>query len=99
VADEGKIYIPNWMMQNLLLDDGGLIQAESATLLIATAAKFQPQSVDFLDLTNPKEVLEMRLRHYACLSTGDMIAINYNSKIYEWWQDLDSGRGNAVYCL
>jgi len=65
VADEGKIYIPYWMMQNLMLDEGGLIQVESATLPIATAAKFQPQSVDFLDLTNPKAVLEMRLRHFA----------------------------------
>jgi len=83
VADEGKIYIPYWMMQNLMLDEGGLIQVESATLPIATAAKFQPQSVDFLDLTNPKAVLEMRLRHFACLSTGDMVAINYNNKIYE----------------
>jgi len=26
VADEGKIYIPYWMMQNLMLDEGGLIQ-------------------------------------------------------------------------
>ena len=28
-------------------------------------------------------VLEMRLRHFACLSKGDIIAINYNNKIYE----------------
>lgn len=26
VADEGRIYIPYWMMQNLMLDEGGLIQ-------------------------------------------------------------------------
>ena len=26
VADEGKIYIPYWMMQNLMLEEGGLIQ-------------------------------------------------------------------------
>jgi len=95
VADEGKIYIPYWMMQNLMLDEGGLIQVESATLPIATAAKFQPQSVDFLDLTNPKAVLEMRLRHFACLSTGDMIAINYNNKIYEL-SVLETKPANAV---
>jgi len=83
VADEGKIYIPYWMMQNLMLDEGGLIQVESATLPVATYSKFQPQSAEFLDLTNPKAVLEMRLRHFACLSTGDVIAINYNNKIYE----------------
>ena len=83
IADEGKIYIPYWMMQNLMVEEGGLIQVESATLPVATFSKFQPLSKDFLDLSNPKAVLEMRLRHFACLSKGDIIAINYNNKIYE----------------
>jgi len=83
VADEGKIYIPYWMMQNLMLEEGGMVQVESATLPVATFSKFQPLSKDFLDLTNPKAVLEMRLRHFACLSKGDIVAINYNNKIYE----------------
>jgi len=83
VADEGKIYIPYWMMQNLMLEEGGLVQVESATLPVATFSKFQPLSKDFLDLTNPKAVLEMRLRHFACLSKGDIVAINYNNRIYE----------------
>ena len=50
---------------------------------VATFSKFQPLSKDFLDLSNPKAVLEMRLRHFACLSKGDIVAINYNKKIYE----------------
>ena len=60
VADEGKVYIPYWMMQNLALDEGGLLQVESASLPVGNFAKFQPHSVDFLDLTNPKAVLESR---------------------------------------
>ena len=59
------------------------VQVESATLPVATFSKFLPLSKDFLDLTNPKAVLEMRLRHFACLSKGDIVAINYNNKIYE----------------
>ena len=90
-----------------MLETGGLVTVESATLPVATYSKFQPLSKDFLDLTNPKvisslsctsppsparyrlhlplpqAVLEMRLRHFACLSKGDIVAINYNSKIYE----------------
>jgi ubiquitin fusion degradation protein 1 len=81
VADEGKVYIPYWMMQNLALDQGGLLQVESASLPVATFAKFQPLSVDFLDLTNPKAVLESKLRNFACLSTGDVVAIVYNNKV------------------
>ena len=83
IADEGKIYIPYWMMQNLMVTEGGLIQVESATLPVATFSKFQPLSEDFLELSNPKAVLEMRLRHFACLSAGDIIVINYNNKNYE----------------
>lgn len=56
---------------------------ESVNLQVATYSKFQPQSPDFLDITNPKAVLENALRNFACLTTGDVIAINYNEKIYE----------------
>ena len=44
------------MMKNLLLSEGDLIQAENVSLSIATFAKFQPQSTDFLDISNPKAV-------------------------------------------
>uniref|UniRef100_A0A8D2ZZV4 Ubiquitin fusion degradation protein UFD1 N-terminal subdomain 1 domain-containing protein n=1 Tax=Scophthalmus maximus TaxID=52904 RepID=A0A8D2ZZV4_SCOMX len=68
VADEGICYLPHWMMQNLLLEEGGLVQVESVNLMVATYSKFQ---------------LENALRNFACLTTGDVIAINYNEKIYE----------------
>lgn len=83
VADEGKCYLPHWMMQNLILDEGDLLSVESASLPVATFARFQPQSVDFLDISNPKAVLENVLRTFACLTTGDVLAIKYNDKVYE----------------
>lgn len=95
VADEGKVYLPYWMQRNLLLDEGDLVQVESATLPVATFSKFQPLSVDFLDITNPKAVLENALRNFACLSTGDSIAIEYNNKIYELCV-LETKPGKAV---
>ncbi|XP_070572367.1 ubiquitin recognition factor in ER-associated degradation protein 1-like [Ptychodera flava] len=95
VADEGKIYLPYWMMRNLLLEEGGLVQVESATLPVATYSKFQPQSIDFLDITNPKAVLENALRSFACLTTSDVIAIRYNKKDYELLV-LETKPGKAV---
>ncbi|RWS19270.1 ubiquitin fusion degradation protein 1-like protein, partial [Leptotrombidium deliense] len=95
VADEGKVYLPYWMMRNLLLDEGSMIKVESTSLQVATFSKFQPQSVDFLDITNPKAVLENALRNFACLTTGDVIAIDYNSRIYELCV-LETKPGNAV---
>ena len=44
------------MMRNLMIDEGGIIKLENVSLGVATFAKFQPQSVDFLDITNPKAV-------------------------------------------
>lgn len=95
VADEGKIYIPYWMMHNLLLEEGDIVQIESVSLPVATFSKFKPQSPDFLEITNQKAVLENALRNFACLSTGDLVAIKYNSKIYELCV-LETKPGNAV---
>ncbi|XP_075216022.1 ubiquitin fusion-degradation 1-like [Lycorma delicatula] len=95
IADEGKVYLPYWMMHNLLLEEGNLIQIENVSLPVATFSKFQPQSSDFLDITNPKAVLENSLRNFACLTTGDIIAINYNKKVYELCV-LETQPGNAV---
>ncbi|XP_069698965.1 ubiquitin recognition factor in ER-associated degradation protein 1 [Periplaneta americana] len=95
VADEGKVYLPYWMMHNLLLEEGDFLQIESVSLPVATFSRFQPQSIDFLDITNPKAVLENGLRSFACLTTGDVIAIKYNQRIYELCV-LETKPGNAV---
>ncbi|XP_067934310.1 ubiquitin recognition factor in ER-associated degradation protein 1-like [Watersipora subatra] len=84
VADQGKIYIPHWMMKNLLLQEGAVVAIESISLPVAQYVKIQPQSVEFLDISNPKAVLEHALRSFACLTVGDIIAINYNDKHYEF---------------
>ncbi|XP_034827629.1 ubiquitin fusion degradation protein 1 homolog isoform X1 [Maniola hyperantus] len=98
VADEGYVYLPHWMMANLVLEEGALIQIESVSLPVATFSKFQPLSEDFLDITNPKAVLENCLRNFSCLTTGDVIAIKYNSKVYELCV-LETKPGNAVIII
>ncbi|XP_014214344.1 ubiquitin fusion degradation protein 1 homolog isoform X2 [Copidosoma floridanum] len=95
VADEGKVYLPYWMMHNLLLQEGELLNVECMPLPVATYVRFQPQSEDFLDISNPKAVLENGLRSFACLTTGDIIAIKYNSRIYEMCV-LETKPGSAV---
>jgi len=83
VADEGKCYIPNWMMQNLYLSEGDFVNIQSASLPVATFARFQPQNTSFLEITDQRAVLESDLRSFACLTKGDMLAIRYNDKLYE----------------
>lgn len=82
-------------MHNLLLEEGDIVQIESVSLPVATFSKFKPQSPDFLEISNQKAVLENALRNFACLTTGDLVAIKYNSKIYELCV-LETKPGNAV---
>nr|XP_023025158.1 ubiquitin recognition factor in ER-associated degradation protein 1 isoform X2 [Leptinotarsa decemlineata] len=95
VADEGKVYLPLWMMHNLVLEEGDLVQMESVSLPVGTFSKFQPLNPDFLDITNPKAVLENCLRSFACLTTGDVIAVKYNQKAYELCV-LETKPGDAI---
>ena len=76
-------YLPSWMMRHLLLAEGEEVSVESVTLETAKFARFQPQSTDFLDISNPKAVLEKYLRNFGCLTKGDMISINYLNRNYE----------------
>ncbi|XP_018566123.1 ubiquitin recognition factor in ER-associated degradation protein 1 isoform X2 [Anoplophora glabripennis] len=95
VADEGKVYLPLWMMHNMVLEEGDLVQMESVSLPVGTFSKFQPLNPDFLDITNPKAVLENCLRSFACLTTGDVIAVRYNQKSYELCV-LETKPGDAI---
>ncbi|KAM0834405.1 hypothetical protein ACQ4PT_063612 [Festuca glaucescens] len=82
IAEEGMIYMPYWMMQNLLLQEGDMVFIKNATLPKGTYVKLQPHTTDFLDITNPKAILEKTLRNYSCLTTGDSIMVAYNNKKY-----------------
>jgi len=54
------------------------IWSMSATSLV----RWPPHVQDFLDISNPKAVLERTLRGYSCLTKGDTICLPYNNKKY-----------------
>jgi ubiquitin fusion degradation protein 1 len=81
-AEEGCVYIPFWMMQNLQIEEGALLTVSNISLPKATFCKLQPQSVDFLEIGNPRAVLEHALRNFSCITEGDIIQIPYNDKNY-----------------
>jgi len=83
IAEEGRVYLPYWMMQTLSLTEGELIEVKNTSLPLGSFVKIQPQSPDFLDISDPKAVLENALRNFSTLTQGDIIQINYNNKIYE----------------
>jgi len=83
-AEEGTCFIPFWMMQNLLIEEGALLTVVNISLPKATFVKLQPQHVDFLEITNPRAVLEHALRNFSCVTKGDVIQLPYNDKNYHF---------------
>ncbi|KDO26286.1 hypothetical protein SPRG_08361 [Saprolegnia parasitica CBS 223.65] len=81
-APEGSCYMPYWMMQNMFLTEGSILNIQNVTLPKATFVKIRPQSKDFLDITNTRAVLEASLRKYSCMTVGDTICIQYNNRNY-----------------
>lgn len=70
-------------MQNLLLVEGQPVKFQNVSLPKGTYVKLQPVTSDFLDISNPKAVLERTLRSYSCLTVGDSFVVNYNNRDYE----------------
>ena len=66
----------------LKLEEGQLISVKNVSLSKATFVKFRAQSVDFLDITNHRAVLEFTLRKFTCLTEGDQICISHSGKLY-----------------
>lgn len=82
VAEEGRAYLPQWMMTTLELSPGLLLRISNCDLPLGNFVKIEPQSVDFLDISDPKAVLENVLRKFSTLTVNDIIEINYNDSIY-----------------
>lgn len=82
VAEEGRAYLPQWMMTTLELSVGLLLKISSCDIPLGNFVKIEPQSVDFLDISDPKAVLENVLRKFSTLTVNDIIEVNYNDSIY-----------------
>ncbi|XP_071918259.1 uncharacterized protein [Coffea arabica] len=82
-AEGGSIFAPQWMMDSLKILEGDLVLLKSVYLPKGTFVKLQPHTTDFINLSNPKAVLEKTLQRYACLTTGDTITISHDKKKFQ----------------
>ncbi|KAF9819800.1 hypothetical protein IEO21_01891 [Rhodonia placenta] len=82
IAEEGCVHLPHWMMQTLRLEEGDPIRLNSCNLQKGKFVKLQAQSTLFLEISDPKAVLEQALRHFTALTQGDIIEISYNSIVF-----------------
>lgn len=70
-------------METLSLRSGDFVQISNARLQSGKMIKIQPQSPDFLDITDPRAVLEFTLRQFTTLSPNDCFWINYADRIFK----------------
>jgi len=82
IAEEGCVHLPHWMMQTLRLNEGDAIRVTGAELPKGQFVKLQAQSTMFLEISDPKAVLEQALRNFSALTQGDIIDISYNSIVF-----------------
>uniref|UniRef100_A0A2N9HHA4 Ubiquitin fusion degradation protein n=1 Tax=Fagus sylvatica TaxID=28930 RepID=A0A2N9HHA4_FAGSY len=79
-GNEDSVYLPIWMMENMQLQEGDRMIVQNVSLDKGTYMKLQPHTTDFISLPDMKDMLEDILRNFSCLTIGDTIMINHNSK-------------------
>ncbi|KAJ3565010.1 hypothetical protein NP233_g7916 [Leucocoprinus birnbaumii] len=82
IAEEGCVHLPYWMMKTLRLNEGDPIRITGTELAKGQFVKLQAQTVHFLEISDPKAVLEQALRNFSALTQGDIIEIVYNSIVF-----------------
>ncbi|KAG8391687.1 hypothetical protein BUALT_Bualt01G0213200 [Buddleja alternifolia] len=97
-AEEGSIYLPEWMMKNLKLQEGDLAIIRNTAMPNGRYIKLQPHTTSFIQVSDPRAVLEKTLRSFTCLTTGDTFMVTHNKK--EFYIDVLEIRppGDAI-CL
>ena len=56
----GSLFSPQ-LMNQLDIGEGDLVVVDNASLPLATYSKFEPQSKEFLDISNPKAVYPLHI--------------------------------------
>ena len=81
-AEEGMCHIPIWMMNNLCVQEGSEIILRNMNLKKGSYVKIRPHETAFIELSNPKAILEQELTFYSVLHKGDTINIQYGGRDY-----------------
>lgn len=96
-SDEGEVWLPEWMMNSMGFQEGGLALINNANLVKGRHIKLQPHRTDFIRLSDPKAVLESTLRGFSCLTAGDTIAISTGGDTF--YIDVLETKPSAAICI
>ena len=82
IAEEGVVHLPYWMMKTLRLSEGDPVRITGTELQKGKFIKLQAQEPQFVEVSDPKAVLEQALRNFTALTQGDIVEISYNSMVF-----------------
>ncbi|CAD8122653.1 unnamed protein product [Paramecium sonneborni] len=83
VAEEGTCIIPDWLFENMnFFPECYIIVSLEKNLPLGKLIKIQPHETAFVDLPDPRAILENQLRNYICLTQGETITITFNKIKY-----------------
>ena len=73
----GECYIPRWIMKKLDVLPGEFVFIENVNLQKATFVKLKFRDGTFGELSNPRAILENKLKNFSVVSKNDYITINH----------------------
>ena len=88
-SPEGVCNLPFHIMQDLSVNEGDNIEIQLVCLVNGSFIKLRPHKTKFIDLTNPKAVLEKYMSlDYPVVTKGHTILINYKDIGEQFYIDI-----------
>ncbi|KAL8054392.1 hypothetical protein ABFX02_05G134400 [Erythranthe guttata] len=95
-AEEGNVYLPEWTMQNLNIQEGeSIVVGNASNVSKGHYMKLRPHKTAFAELADPMVVLEKVLTEFTCLGRGSTIAIKYN-RVDFYFDVLEVSPGDVI---
>lgn len=82
IADNGMCILPNWLFEQLNLDYGAEVNLMLQSAPKGKFVKLQPHKTEFIELPDPRAILERNLSNYVCMTKGDTIQVKVVNKTY-----------------
>jgi ubiquitin fusion degradation protein 1 len=84
-SDHGTCILPSWMFEVLNLEEGAPVNLQLLTNVPkGKYVRLQPHKTEFIDLPDPRAILERQLANFTCLTEGDTISIKVIDKFYQF---------------
>ena len=84
LAPENSAVLPFWLFNSLQLNEGEMIRLGLVEYLPkANFARLRPHKTAFIDLPDPRSILEAHLSNFTCLTKNETITVHYNKNEYQ----------------